>query len=126
MARGQADSIMMSDERGSPARRLWGLEASRDLRRRATPTERRLWEILRDHRLEGRQFRRQHPIGPYIVDFACPRDRLVVEIDGEIHEQQREYDAERDDCLRSLGYTVLRFTVDRVNTDLARVCREIE
>jgi very-short-patch-repair endonuclease len=81
--------------------------------------------MLRHHRLDGRQFRRQHPIGPYIVDFACPRERLVVEIDGEIHEMQREYDAERDDYLRNLGYTVMRFTVDGVNHDLAGVLSEM-
>src|SRR5438477_13205636 len=105
---------MMEDERGSPARRLWTREASRDLRRRATPTEKQLWEQLRHHRFDGKQFRRQHPIGPYIADFVCPQDRLVIEIDGEIHAAQRNYDAERDDYLSHLGYTVLRITTNQV------------
>jgi very-short-patch-repair endonuclease len=117
---------MIDDERGSPSRRLWGRAVSRDLRRRSTPSERLLWEALRNHRLDGRQFRRQHPIGRYIVDFACPRERLVVEVDGDVHEAQREYDAERDDYLRSLGYTVLRFTVDRVLNDLSGVLFEVK
>jgi 5-methyltetrahydrofolate--homocysteine methyltransferase len=71
-------------------------------------------------------FRRQHPIGPYIVDFACHSARLIVEVDGEIHNQQQEYDAERDDCLRQLGFTVMRVTIDRVLTDLNGVLREIQ
>ena len=115
----------MDEDRESPARRLWGRAASRDLRRRATPSERRLWQMLRDHRLEGRQFRRQHPIGPYFVEFACPGAHLVVEIDGPIHEQQREYDAERDDYLKDRGFSVIRFAADRVNRDLPAVLQEI-
>src|SRR3954470_1863155 len=116
---------MMDDERGSPGRRLWGREAARDLRRRATPSEQSLWEALRHHRLDGKQFRRQHTVGPFFVDFVCPRDRLVVEIDGEIHDQQREYDAERDEYLASIGYTVLRFTVDQVIGNMEGVLAEI-
>jgi very-short-patch-repair endonuclease len=125
MESGYIDEVMMDDESGSPARRLWGRDASRDLRRRATPTERRLWDVLRHHRLDGKQFRRQHPIGPYIVDFACPQDRLVIEIDGEIHATQREYDADRDTYLDSLGYIVLRFSTDRVLCNLEDVLSEI-
>jgi very-short-patch-repair endonuclease len=81
--------------------------------------------LLRDHRLDGRQFRRQHPIGPYIVDFVCPGANVVVEIDGAIHEQQREYDADRDDYLRGRGYTMVRFTVDRAIRDLPGVLQDI-
>jgi very-short-patch-repair endonuclease len=115
------EGAMLEEERGSPARRFWGLKASRDLRRRATLTEKLLWEQLRHHRLDGKQYRRQHSIGPYIVDFVCPQDGLIIEIDGEIHEQQRENDAMRDDYLRSLGYTVLRFTNDQVLDNLEGV-----
>ena len=116
---------MTGDDRGTPGRRLWGREASRDLRRRATPSERRLWQVLRDHRLDGRQFRRQHPIGPYIVDFVCPGTSVVIELDGPIHEQQREYDIERDGYLRTRGLTVIRFTADRVIRDLPGVLQDI-
>jgi very-short-patch-repair endonuclease len=84
-----------------------------------------LWARLRLGRIGGLQFRQQHPIGPYIVDFCCYRARLVVEIDGEIHEQQREYDAERDDYLKTLGYTVLRFSTDLVLHSLDAIVAEI-
>jgi very-short-patch-repair endonuclease len=105
--------------------RTWLREAARDLRRRSTPTEQRLWAALRRHHLHGRQFRRQYPIGPYIVDFLCSAARLVIEVDGGIHEQQQEYDADRDDYLQELGYTVLRISVDRVLTDLNGVLSQI-
>ena len=88
--------------------------AARELRQRLTDTEKRLWVELRLYKIDGLQFRQQHPIGPYIVDFCCIRARLIVEIDGEIHEHQQEYDAERDDYLRTLGYSVLRFSNDQV------------
>ncbi len=116
---------MMDEDRGTPARRVWGRQAVRDLRRRATPTEQRLWAVLRDHRLDGKQFRRQHAIGPFFVDFVCLESRLVVEIDGPIHDEQHEYDAERDDYLATLGYTVLRFTTDRIRNDLNEVLSQI-
>ncbi|MFN8632382.1 MAG: endonuclease domain-containing protein [Chloroflexota bacterium] len=116
---------MMDDDNGTPARRLWRRQASRDLRRRSTPSEQTLWVALRGHRLDGKQFRRQHPVGPYIVDFYCAQDRLIVEIDGDIHDTQREYDAERDDYLRSLGYALIRVTVDQVVNNLNDVLRRI-
>jgi len=99
--------------------------AARELRGQRTDTEKRLWAGLRLYKIDGWQFRQQHPIGPYIVDFCCYRVRLIVEIDGEIHETQREYDAERDDYLRNLDYTVLRFPVARILHDLDAVLTEI-
>ena len=80
---------------------------------------------LRRRQIDGLLFRRQHPIGPYIVDFVCHSARLVVEIDGSVHDQQQEYDAERDDYLQQLGYTVLRCSVDRVLNDIDGVLSEI-
>lgn len=77
---------------------------------RRTPVlyERRLWQLLRDRRLEGLKFRRQVVIGRYIVDFLCPRHRLIVEADGPQHET-RAQDADRDAWLRSQGFRLLRF-----------------
>jgi very-short-patch-repair endonuclease len=82
---------------------------ARDLRRRQTDAERRLWARLRDRRLTGAKFSRQVPIGPYIVDFCCRELRLVVELDGGQHAMQGAYDAERTAFLGRLGYSVLRF-----------------
>ncbi|MDZ4370044.1 MAG: endonuclease domain-containing protein [Phenylobacterium sp.] len=80
---------------------------ARALRRRATSTERFLWRLLRDRRLEGLKFRRQTPLGPYVLDFVCLRHRLVVEADGPFHDAVR--DAARDKWLAAQGFRVLRF-----------------
>ncbi len=104
----------------------WLLRAARDLRRRSTPSERRLWSSLRRHRPGNHQFRRQHPIGPYIADFVCLAARLVVEVDGGIHEEQRDSDAERDQELTRRGYTVLRIAAEQVIHDLDGALAEIE
>jgi very-short-patch-repair endonuclease len=68
-----------------------------------------LWKLLRDRRLSGAKFRRQHPIGPFVVDFFCAEAWLVVEADGAPHRRERARDATRDHWLESLGITVLRF-----------------
>jgi very-short-patch-repair endonuclease len=116
---------MEADPEHTVARRIRTRLAAREIRGRRTETERHLWAELHLYKIDGLQFRQQHPVGPYIVDFCCYRVRLIVEIDGEIHEAQREYDVERDDYLRSLGYTVLRFPVARILHDLDAVLTEI-
>jgi len=82
---------------------------ARGLRRRQTDSERVLWWQLRDRQLHHAKFRRQHPIGPYIVDFCCPEHGLVVELDGGHHAAQVQADARRTAFLRQRGYRVLRF-----------------
>ena len=82
---------------------------ARGLRRRQTDAERRLWARLRDRRLLGVRFARQVPIGPYIVDFCCREQRLIVELDGGQHATRADYDAGRTAFLEGLGYRVLRF-----------------
>jgi len=82
---------------------------ARGLRRRQTDAERRLWARLRDGRLLGVEFARQVPIGPYIVDFCCREQRLIVELDGGQHATRADYDAGRTALLEGLGYRVLRF-----------------
>jgi very-short-patch-repair endonuclease len=78
-----------------------------------TDTELRLWYRLRAHRFEGYKFKRQVPIGPYIVDFAGLNHGLVVELDGGQHSESAK-DGARDDCLRAMGIRVLRFRNDEV------------
>jgi very-short-patch-repair endonuclease len=80
----------------------------RDLRRNSTMAEIRLWSALRDRRLAGYRFRRQHPIGPFIVDFACTRHRLVVEADGGQHNDNAADEA-RTEWLTRHRWRVLRF-----------------
>ena len=83
---------------------------SRRLRSEATASERELWQHLRRAQIEGMRFRRQQPIGPYIVDFACLRTRIVVELDGIQHAEpgQQARDAARDRWLAGQGFTVVR------------------
>ena len=100
-------------------------QRARALRQRATEAERILWEHLRNRRLRGLKFRRQHPLGPYIVDFYCAAHRLVVEIDGPIHESHREQDALRSEYLAMYGYRVLRFTNEEVLRDTESVLKRI-
>ena len=102
-------------------RREWARETARELRREATPSEAALWEHLRGRRLGGHRFRREQPIGPYIADFFCPTARLIVEVDGAIHDIQQEYDLERQADLEGAGYRVLRVTAGRVTHDLPGV-----
>ena len=85
------------------------IETSRQLRRRSTDVERLLWSKMRDRQLAGAKFRRQHPIGPYIVDFLCLEQRLVIELDGGQHAHRSRQDADRDQWLELRGYRVLRF-----------------
>ena len=82
---------------------------ARQLRARQTEAERLLWYLLRDRRLNGAEFRRQVPIGNYIVDFVCQEAKLVVELDGGQHADQVAYDTARTEWLVSVGYRVLRF-----------------
>ncbi|MBE2235569.1 MAG: endonuclease domain-containing protein [Anaerolinea sp.] len=86
------------------------LERARELRQPQTPAEQRLWNALRDRRLGGFKFRRQHPIDRFIVDFFCHECSLVIEADGDSHATQVEYDQARTEWLNDRGYTVVRFT----------------
>ena len=82
---------------------------ARQLRASQTDAERLLWLRLRDRRLNGAKFRRQVPLGPYIVDFVCMESKLVVELDGGQHGEQVSYDAARTEFLKTQGFRVLRF-----------------
>jgi very-short-patch-repair endonuclease len=81
---------------------------ARALRRGMTDSERRLWSRLRMEQL-GVKFRRQHPLGNYIADFACLSPKLIIELDGSQHADQLDYDAARDEFFRNQGFVVLRF-----------------
>jgi very-short-patch-repair endonuclease len=89
------------------------------LRTNQTPLEQKLWYALRAKRFEGAKFRRQVVIGRYIVDFACRIPRmLVIEVDGDTHTMQKDYDEQRTAYLEHKGYRVLRFTNVDVGTNL--------
>jgi len=82
---------------------------ARVLRREPSRAERICWELIRAHRMEGVKFRRQHPIGPYFADFVCVSKRLVIEIDGNHHDEKLEADARRTALIDSMGWRVVRF-----------------
>jgi len=82
---------------------------ARKLRNNPTEVEHLLWQHLRLRQLGGYKFRRQQPLGPYVVDFICLEKRLVVEVDGGQHNQQTDYEAERSSWLETQGFHVLRF-----------------
>ncbi|MDZ7749829.1 MAG: DUF559 domain-containing protein [Halofilum sp. (in: g-proteobacteria)] len=100
-------------------------EFARTLRRNMTDAEHRLWYHLRARRFAGFRFRRQQPIGPYIVDFECFRARLVVEVDGGQHADTRDQDAARTRYLRACGYRVLRFWNHEVLTETDAVLERL-
>jgi very-short-patch-repair endonuclease len=91
---------------------------ARDFRKAPTPSEAILWRALRGKQLEGLKFRRQQPVGPFVVDFYCPQCRLVVEVDGPIHETQREADRSRQSLLEELGLRFVRVSAGLVENDL--------
>jgi UDP-N-acetylmuramoylalanine-D-glutamate ligase/very-short-patch-repair endonuclease len=88
------------------------IQMARDLRKRTTPAEQMLWELLRNRRLGNLKFRRQHPIGGFVADFYCAEAMLIIELDGSVHQEasQQERDKIRQQILQSYGIACLRFT----------------
>jgi very-short-patch-repair endonuclease len=103
------------------------LVRAKRLRQRSTLSENVLWERLRDRQFLSLKFRRQVAIGPYVADFYCHERRLVLELDGAVHEEERQraHDQNRDANLSSLGYRVLRFTNEEVLKDTDAVLERI-
>jgi very-short-patch-repair endonuclease len=101
------------------------LDNAKTLRRNLTDAEQRLWYHLRAHRFMGRKFKRQKPIGHYVVDFVCLEEKLIIELDGGQHAENHEYDQERDSWLRSQGYTVLRFWNNELMNETESVMERI-
>ena len=101
------------------------IDRARQLRRQSPPPEGILWSVLRGRRLAGLKFRRQEPIGPYVVDFCCRELKLVIEVDGMSHDDKRDRDEVRDRWLNEQGYRILRVTNWDVNEDLEAVARWI-
>ena len=102
------------------------IERARQLRSRLTAAERVLWRRLRLRQVDGHKFRRQHAIGPFIVDFACVERKIIVEVDGGQHgDAQVSYDRDRTEWLRARGYTVLRFWNNDVMRDPESVAEAI-
>ena len=101
------------------------LQHSRELRRDMTPAEKILWQELRSNKLSV-HFRRQQIIGGFIVDFYCHKAALVIEVDGDIHDQQQEEDARREKVLSDMGLRIVRFRNDEVLRNLPVIVERIK
>ncbi len=100
----------------------------RSLRNNLTPAEAKLWSILKNSGFHDKKFRRQHSIENYIVDFYCPTEKIIIELDGQVHFEpaQMQYDMERDKRLTELGNTILRFENKLIFKDLEGVLQQIK
>ena len=100
---------------------------ARENRGNMPKAEEAMWALLRDRRFIKRKFRRQHTIGIYAVDFACPAVKLVIEFDGPLHDEaeQIEFDEQRTEYLKLNGWRVMRFKNDEVFSDSGAVMRRI-
>lgn len=101
-----------------PALRRKMTEVARQFRKAPTKSEAMLWDALRGKKLDGIKFRRQQPVGPFVVDFYNSVHRLVIEVDGSIHDSQFEADHERQSILEALGLHVLRIQAEVIEKDL--------
>jgi very-short-patch-repair endonuclease len=120
---------MTEDERGwKTTPQVWEQlkPIARQHRHNPTPVEDALWQELRGAKLKGLRFRRQHAVGPFIVDFYCNAAKLVIVVDGPIHETTIKDDANRQAFLESTGLRVLRFTNDEVLGTLPTVLKAIQ
>lgn len=102
-----------------------GYDNARRLRKAPTPAEARLWSCLRGSQIHGVNFRRQHAIGRYVVDFCSIKGRLIIELDGSAHIGQTQADVQRTVDLESRGYHILRFWNGEVLNDIEGVRRKI-
>jgi very-short-patch-repair endonuclease len=98
---------------------------ARALRKRMTDAERLLWRQLRNRELGGWKFKRQYPVGPFIVDFICPEKWLIIEVDGGQHAENVESDMQRSAYLNKMGYRVMRFWNNEVLQETEAVLEAI-
>jgi len=101
------------------------LAIAKRLRREMTPAEEVFWAAVKGNKLNGLHFRRQQIIDGFIADFYCSKLRLVVEIDGGVHERQKDYDSERDRIIKRHGIKVMRFSNREVLNDIGGVLDKI-
>ena len=110
------------------------IKLCRDLRKRATPAEKIIWNALRNRKFMGKKFNRQFPIyydllgreSFYIADFYCHEEKLVIEIDGGYHERQKELDKHRTEIINMYGIRVIRFRNEEIEKDLEKVMKKLK
>lgn len=92
---------------------------AKSMRQQPVAMEKLFWSFVRNRKLDGYKFKRQYLVGRYIVDFVCPEEKLIIELDGPFHARRKSYDEERDMFLRSRGFRVIRLTNDDFADDAA-------
>ena len=102
-------------------------QLAKDLRKNMTDAEKMLWIYLKTG-IQGYKFRRQHPVGIYVADFYCHKLKLIIELDGSIHDlpETKEKDAQRENDLNAWGYKIVRFTNSDIMRSIASVLQEIK
>lgn len=98
----------------------------RELRNNQTPAEKILWKHISKNQIQGARFLRQYSAGPYILDFYCPKIRLAIELDGNLHRENKLYDADRSKYLESLDIEIIRFWNDDVLNNLAEIINRLQ
>ena len=100
---------------------------ARNLRKNSTPQEQKLWNLLRNRQLKNLKFKRQYPIGEYIVDFVCKEKKIIIELDGSQHnfEENIKNDNERTEYLENLGFKVIRFWNNEIEDNIDGVILEL-
>jgi len=103
-------------------------EKAKEMRNKPTEAEKMLWNVLSNKGIDGFKFRRQHIIGEYIVDFVCLEKRLIIEVDGSIHNtpEQKEHDNQRTEWLKSKGFRIIRYTNNQVTNDIFNTLENIK
>ncbi|MGQ0828685.1 MAG: endonuclease domain-containing protein [Bacteroidota bacterium] len=103
-------------------------ENAKALKKNQTNAEKLLWQVLRGRQLNGTKFRRQHPIEKFIVDFYCHEYKLVIELDGDVHDVDfvKEYDEDREGELKNLGLKIIRFKNEEVFDSLEKILETIK
>ena len=125
LGRARGERGMTVREAASRTSRKVIVAAARDLRRRQTESEQLLWKALRDRKELGRKFRRQARVGHFVVDFYCPVEQLVIEVDGDIHRARRTRDRDRQRMLESAALRVLRVTAEACERNLDDMLEQI-
>jgi very-short-patch-repair endonuclease len=98
---------------------------ARSLRKEATVEEKKVWEVLRNRKLQNLKFRRQHVIEGFVVDFYCREIHLAIEIDGKVHDKQKDYDMHRQRLIEERGVNFIRITNEEINKDIEFILAKI-
>jgi very-short-patch-repair endonuclease len=102
------------------------IELARKMRNNLTPSEKIVWNEIKEKKISGYKFRKQHPVYRYILDFYCHEKKLAIEIDGDSHKERKDYDEYRDSYVRSIGIETLRFTNEEIENNIANVIEAIK